>query len=96
MMNAMLQALEYVPAPIRMMLLGGLLFAGAEIRYMTVADFTKSYVLDLKSEIREIRKDLTNPNLSSEHRDDLEEQLQQLLDDLCYETDNKDLYCKDR
>jgi hypothetical protein len=74
-------------------LIGGAAFAAHEMRYMTVGQFTKSYVLDIKSEIRQIQKDLSDEELDARVRDMLEEQLAFLLDDLCYETPD-DPYCE--
>ena len=94
-----LELLKLIPRPIQLtlagILIGGFAFAGHESRYMTVSDYTKSYVLDLKSEIRETRKDLANPDLAPEVREILKEALEALLDELCYEVPN-DAYCKDR
>jgi len=94
-----LDILKLIPKPIQLtiagILLGGMAFAGHETRYMTVGDYTKSYVLDLKSEIREIRKDLATPELPQEVKDILLESLEALLDDLCYEVPD-DPYCKNR
>lgn len=96
-MNLILKLIEAMPPSVRLLfiglLLGGACFAGAESRYMTVADFTKSYILDLKGEIRQIRYELQNPELSQEHRHLLEEQLEELIDELCLETGHKDPYC---
>ena len=71
---------------------GGAIF-GAESRYMTVADFTKSYILDLKREIRTLENELRDSTLTARERQRLNEQLQALLDELCYELPN-DPYCK--
>ena len=77
--------------PIACILIGGVAFAGHETRYMTVDQYTKSYVLDLKREIRNIRKDLTR-DIDPEIRQILEDQLAEMLDELCYETP-EDPYC---
>ena len=77
------------------MLIGGLAFAGHEARYMTVGQFTKSYVLDLKAEIRNTKKDLADQGLDVRLRELLVEQLESMLDDLCYEMP-LDAYCKAR
>jgi len=94
-----LELLKLIPRPVQLtlagILIGGLAFAGHESRYMTVSEFTKSYVLDLKSEIREMRKDLATPNLAPEVRAILEEALESMLDELCYEMPD-DTYCRNR
>jgi len=94
-----LELLKLIPKPIQLtiagILIGGLAFAGHETRYMTVSDYTKSYILDLKGEIRETRKDLANPDLPAEVREILEEALESMLDELCYEVPD-DRYCEDR
>ena len=66
-----------------------------EARYMTVSQYTKSYVLDLKSEIRQLQKDLQRENISDEVKELLREQLDEMLDELCYESPD-DPYCKGR
>lgn len=65
-------------------LVGGLGFAGHEIRYMTVADFTKSYVLDIKNTIRSLRLDLRNAETDRE-RALIQADIDELIDELCYE-----------
>jgi hypothetical protein len=67
------------------LIIGGVAFAGLETRYMTVSDFTKSYVLDLKKIIREIEYDLRDLDLTERERRDLEMELEELIDELCYE-----------
>lgn len=66
-----------------------------EQRYMTVSDYMKSYTLELKSEIRQIRKDLGRDSISADVKELLREQLEVMLDELCYESPD-DVYCKDR
>ena len=58
---------------------------------MTVGQYTKSYVLDLKREIRNIRKDLGR-DIDPEIRQMLEDQLAEMIDELCYEMPD-DPYC---
>ena len=79
------------------LLLGGAAFAAHEIRYMTVADFTKSFILDLKSEVRALRRELSDDDLDPAARAILREQMEQLLDELCLEV-NPDVepYCRGR
>lgn len=96
-MSKLLELLNLMPRAVQIaiagMLIGGLAFAGHEVRYMTVSQFTKSYVLDLKSEIRAVQRELTDPDLDVRIAQILREQLDQMLDELCYETPN-DPYCK--
>jgi len=98
-MKALLDFLRLVPVPVQIaiagIVLGGAAFAGHEVRYMTVSDFTKSYVLDLKREIRELQKELADPDLLPRVREMLIEQLDDMVDELCYEVPD-DPYCKDR
>lgn len=98
-MSVMLGLLDAVPASVKggiaLLLLGGMGVFGAESRYMTVDDFTKSYILDLKAEIREIQKELRFEELTEREKLWLEEQLEALLDELCYEVPD-DPYCEDR
>jgi hypothetical protein len=76
-------------------LLGGAVVYAAESRYMTVGQYTKSYVLDLKAEIRAIRNELERDEADPGTEELLEEQLEALLDELCYEVPN-DPYCRNR
>ncbi len=96
-MSRLLELLNLMPKAVQIaiagMLIGGLAFAGHEVRYMTVGQFTKSYVLDLKSEIRAVRRDLNDPDLDERTKRFLREILDQMLDELCYEAPN-DLYCQ--
>ena len=86
---------KYAQVLIVGLLVGGVGFAAHEERYMTVGQFTKSYVLDLKRSIREIESDLRDQSLDDRTRKILQEQLELLLDDLCYELPN-DPSCKRR
>ena len=83
--------LGFLPKPVAIalagMVLGGVAFAGADFRYVKASDFAKSYVLQLKREIRDLRKDIreeTDDRMRDQLRDDLEE----LIDELCYEAPN--------
>ena len=93
-----MKLLEMIPEgmriPIACLLLGGMGVAFAESRYMTVDQFTRSYVLDLKSEIRSIERELRRPELDDEYRMMLLEQLEALIAELCYEMP-EDPYCRD-
>ncbi len=95
-MSKILELLGLLPKVVQIgivgILVGGVGFAAHEQRYMTVAQFTKSYVLDLRSSIREIQRDLANPELNPEVRSILTEQLALLVDELCYELPS-DPYC---
>ena len=95
-MNAFLQLLSAIPTSIQVFIasaaIGGVGVYAHESRYMTVGDYTKSYVLDLKREIRSIQYELQNPDLDQQIRHMLEEQLQDMLDELCYERPD-DPYC---
>ncbi len=96
-MTKLLELLNLIPRAVQIavagILIGGLAFAGHEMRYMTVGQFTKSYVLDLKSEIRAIQRELNDPDIDVRTKAILREQLDQMLDELCYEAPN-DPYCK--
>lgn len=76
------------------MVAGGLIVGYAEIRFMTVADFTKSYVLDLKQAIRAARDDLKEAETERERRL-IQEDIESLLDELCEERPD-DPWCKER
>lgn len=80
--------------PILVFMLGGAGVFAHETRYMTVADFTKSYILDLKREIRENRNDLAKTS-DPQARALIQENIEQLLDELCLEIPT-DPYCKAR
>lgn len=98
-MGNLIELLKQLPPMVRVAIIGLILGAGVvyahETRYMTVGQYTKSYVLNLKAEIRAIRDNLTDQNLDAGTRKLLEEQLASLLDELCYERPN-DPYCKNR
>jgi hypothetical protein len=91
--------LNMLPPSVRWGALAGILVIGIayghESRYMTVGEYTKSYVLDLKAEIRAIKADLSSGNLPAETAEILREQLEALLDELCYEKPD-DPYCRKR
>src|SRR5210317_1844656 len=97
-MTNLLELLKLIPVQAQVaivcLLIGGLSFAGLETRYMTVSDFTKSYVLDLKKVIREIEIILREEELTERERRDLELELEELIDELCYETP-EDRKCDD-
>lgn len=67
----------------------------AEERYVPKEAWEKQYILELKDTIREIRKDLKDADLSEREREFLEEEIADLVDDLCYETDDEDRLCED-
>ncbi len=98
-MSSLLDALKLIPKPMQIAIAGIVIGIGAvyahESRYMTVGQFTKSYLLDLKAEIRETKKDLSNPDLPARVREMLQANLEAMLDDLCYELPS-DPYCLDR
>lgn len=98
-MNKVLALLGLMPKSVQILiaglLFGGIAFAAHEQRYMTVGQFTKSYVLALKAEIRNIKKDLADQLLDDRVREILVEQLALMIDDLCYEMPS-DVYCKVR
>lgn len=80
--------------PLLVFVLGGAGVFAHETRYMTVADFTKSYILDLKREIRENRNDLANVTEPAA-RALIIENIERLLDELCLEVP-ADPYCEAR
>jgi hypothetical protein len=88
-MKLLLDLIKLIPGQVQIaivcLIIGGVAFAGLETRYMTVSDFTKSYVLDLKKIIREIEYDLRDLDLTERERRDLEMELEELIDELCYE-----------
>ncbi|GAF70805.1 unnamed protein product [marine sediment metagenome] len=95
-MNALLELITLVPKSMQVvvasMVIGGAGFYGHESRYMTVGDFTKSYVLDLKRTIREIQNELDQTS-DPEIQRFLRQQLNELIDELCYEQPD-DAYCQ--
>ncbi len=64
--------------------IGAAAFAGMETRYVTAGAFQKSYVLQLKREIRELRRELRSET-DPERRADLEDDIAALIDVLCLE-----------
>ena len=93
----MMEFLSLIPKSAQVVIaslaLGGAAVFGLESRYVTASQFTKNYVLTLKQEIREVRKLLKDTNLTEHEREMLEEDLAELIDELCYETDNRDRLC---
>ena len=74
------------------MIIGMSIAYAHEVRYMTVSDYTKSYILDLKAAIRELQKLLRDSTLSNHDRETIEDQLAEAIAELCYE-DKNDKYC---
>lgn len=97
-MGQIIELLKLIPKPVQVVIAALLLGAGFayahEVRYMTVADFTKSYVLDLKKIIRELKNELHDEDLSDRDRLNLEMDIEELIDELCYENPN-DRLCDD-
>ena len=93
-----LKLFDYIPKPIAAGLACIIVGVGGtyahEARYMTVGQYTKSYVLDLKQYIRDLRKDLREAESDGE-RDRIREELERALDELCYEIPDDPL-CKGR
>lgn len=96
-MKILLDLINLIPKELQIgiacLVIGGVAFAGLETRYMTVSDYTKSYVLDLKKAIREIQNDLRSLDLTERERLHLEMELQELIDELCYERPDDKIYC---
>jgi hypothetical protein len=97
--NLLSKLLEFIPKSAQVVIaslfVGGLSFAGMDARYMTVSDFTKSFVLDLKSEIRSLSKDIRDPELPEDVKEFMRDQLEELIDELCYQNPD-DPYCEGR
>ncbi len=96
-MNALLQLFSVIPTSVQVVIasvaIGGAGVYAHEARYMTVSDYTKSYVLDLKREIRSIQNELNEAGIDPGLYRMLSEQLEELLDELCYERPD-DPYCE--
>lgn len=88
-MSEFLKLLAVIPSSVRVVIVAVVLGIGIayahETRYMTVSDFTKSYVLDLKKTIRELNYELRRPDLTPRERIFLEEQIANYVAELCYE-----------
>jgi hypothetical protein len=95
-MKGLIDWIKLLPTPVQIavvcLVLGTALAYAHESRYMTVDQFTKSYVLDLKREIRELEMLLRDPELDEQTRTILFEQLERMIDELCYEMPD-DPYC---
>lgn len=74
-----------VALSIASIVIGAGAFAGLEVRYVTASDFQKSYVLQLKREIRELRREIADAEDAGEPTDRLEDYLAELIDELCLE-----------
>jgi len=98
-MASFMDLLAVIPKSVQVVIasgaLGGIGYAAHEVRYMTVSDYMRGYLLELKSEIRQLKKDVERESIDPEVRDVLEDQLFALLDELCLELPD-DPYCKDR
>ena len=98
-MKIVLDFIKLIPKELQIgiacLVIGGVAFAGLETRYMTVSDYTKSYVLDLKKAIREVEYILREEELTERERHNYEMELQELIDELCYERPNDKVYCDD-
>lgn len=85
---AIADILAFVPKSIALsiasIMIGAGAFAGMEIRYVSASQFQKSYVLQLKREIRELRSEIADTE-DDELRARLEEYLDELIDELCIE-----------
>jgi hypothetical protein len=84
-----LDLLKMIPVQVQVvivsLLLGGALVYAAESRYVSMDRFTKAYVLDLKKAIREVEYILRDEVLTDRERRDLEMELEELIDELCFE-----------
>ena len=85
----LIDLLKLIPAQVQILVvgvvLGGAAFAGAESRYLTVSQFEKSYILEIKAEIRALRRELRDDTLTEREIEMLEDYLQELIAELCYE-----------
>ena len=92
----MIEILSFIPKPIQLgvlgLIVGGAGFLGMESRYVNSSQFTKSYILNLK---QAIRKELHAEDLTEREKERLEDDLAELIDELCYETNNNDRLCED-
>ena len=99
-MGNFLKLLDSMPKSVQMVLAALALGVGVayahESRYMTVSDFTKGYVLELKKAIREMEGILRTPTLSPTEREIYNEELEELIAELCYEIPNDNRYCSIR
>ena len=88
--------LKMLPTSVQVAVAGILLGITAvyahETRYMTIDQFTKSYILDLKSIIRDLEKELREEDLTPRERELIEDEIDSLIDELCYENP-KDRLC---
>lgn len=96
-MKIILDLIQLIPKQLQIaiacLLIGGVAFAGLESRYMTVSDYTKSYILDLKKAIREVEYILRTEELTERERHNYEVELQEMIDELCYEKPDDKVYC---
>ena len=83
---SILDALGLLPLPVQVaiasVVLGAAAVFGLETRYVSASDFQKSYVLQLKEAIRDVRKDIRDAE-TDEAREILEEDLAEFIDELC-------------
>lgn len=99
-MNFLVKLIDWVPVaarvPVLLFVMFSTLAVGAELRYLPAADYKKGYILQLRGEIRELTRDIANPDISPDAKKLMREQLEELLDELCLETSERDPYCKAR
>jgi len=97
-MKGLFDFVKLLPTPVQItvaaVILGMSVTWAMESRYMTVSDFTRSYVLDLKSLIRDLHNDLKDEELTDREREWIEEEILSLTDELCYEMPD-DRLCKE-
>jgi hypothetical protein len=95
-MGEFLKLLQALPKMVQIVIISVILGVGFayahEARYMTISDFNKGYILDLKKNIRDIQATLRTATLSPVERRIYAEELAQMIAELCYEVPN-DNYC---
>ena len=96
-MSGFIDFLKLIPPQVQVVIaslvLGAAVVYAAESRYVTMDRFQKAYILDLKKIIREIEYILRDEVLTDRERRDLELELEELIDELCFETNNQDRKC---
>lgn len=94
----MIEFLKSIPVTIQIAVGGIILGVGglvaADSRYVLASLYDKSFVLQSAAAVRELRKELRIAE-DQEDIDLIREEIEQILDDMCYEAPDH-AYCKDR
>ena len=88
-MNGFIDFLKLIPPQVQVVVasvvLGAAVVYAAESRYVSMDQFQKAYILDVKRMIRELQQLLREDELTERERHEIELEIEFLIDELCYE-----------